>query len=65
MLLPLSFVVLVSMIKDIFEDLKRHKSDNIENNKHTTQGYQYGPEIIKFEKTKWKDVEVGRILKVH
>lgn len=24
MLVPLSFVVLVSMIKDIFEDLKRH-----------------------------------------
>lgn len=32
MLMPLSFVVLVSMIKDIFEDLKRHKSDNFENN---------------------------------
>jgi hypothetical protein len=32
MLMPLSFVVLVSMIKDIFEDMKRHQSDNIENN---------------------------------
>ena len=30
--MPLSFVIFVSMIKDIFEDLKRHKSDNIENN---------------------------------
>jgi hypothetical protein len=31
MLLPLSFVIIVSMIKDIFEDRKRHKSDNEEN----------------------------------
>jgi len=28
MLMPLGFVVFVSMIKDIFEDLKRHQSDN-------------------------------------
>ncbi len=28
MLMPLTFVILVSMIKDIFEDYKRHKSDN-------------------------------------
>ena len=29
---PLGFVLLVSMVKDIFEDLKRHQSDNEENN---------------------------------
>ena len=28
MLMPLSFVIVVSMIKDIFEDFKRHKSDH-------------------------------------
>lgn len=28
---PLAFVIGVSMIKDIFEDRKRHKSDNEEN----------------------------------
>jgi phospholipid-transporting ATPase len=33
MLLPLSFVIIVSMIKDIFEDWKRHSSDDKENNK--------------------------------
>ena len=27
-LMPLGFVTLVSMIKDLFEDLKRHKQDN-------------------------------------
>ena len=31
MLMPLAFVIVVSMIKDIFEDYKRHKSDKIEN----------------------------------
>lgn len=36
MLLPLGFVVIVSMIKDIFEDKKRHDSDKLENNNLTT-----------------------------
>lgn len=31
MLMPLAFVLGVSMIKDIFEDWKRHKSDDLEN----------------------------------
>lgn len=31
MLMPLAFVIGVSMIKDIFEDYKRHKSDRQEN----------------------------------
>ena len=35
MLLPLLFVIGVSMIKDIFEDSKRHKSDRQENFKDT------------------------------
>ena len=35
LLMPLSLVVLVSMIKDAFEDSKRHKSDNMENNNKT------------------------------
>ena len=31
MLMPLAFVIFVSMVKDIFEDYKRHKSDKQEN----------------------------------
>ena len=31
LMLPLVFVIGVSMIKDIFEDYKRHKSDSEEN----------------------------------
>ena len=33
MLTPLSFVLIVSMVKDIIEDVKRHKFDNLENNR--------------------------------
>ena len=33
LLMPLSFVVGVSMIKDLFEDCKRSKSDNSYNRK--------------------------------
>lgn len=32
LMLPLGFVVLLSMVKDIYEDIKRHQSDNAENN---------------------------------
>jgi hypothetical protein len=38
MLIPLTFVVVVSMIKDVFEDLSRHKSDNIENHRAVEVG---------------------------
>jgi len=33
MALPLAAVVFVSMLKDAFEDYKRHQSDGEENNK--------------------------------
>ena len=36
LLLPLSFVVGISMIKDIYEDYLRHKSDNEENSRIVT-----------------------------
>lgn len=32
MAVPLTFVVVLSMIKDAFEDYKRHQADNGENN---------------------------------
>lgn len=62
MLLPLSFVVIISMIKDIFEDLKRHKTDKLENNRKVLEG---NPETGKFEKVSWKRLTVGRIVKIN
>ena len=60
MLYPLTFVILLSMIKDIFEDYKRHKSDNVENRRmvmiQTADGQVRGSE--------WSALRVGQIVKV-
>jgi hypothetical protein len=37
MAFPLFFVVLISMVKDAFEDYKRHEADNKENNSSTSK----------------------------
>lgn len=61
MLMPLGFVVLVSMVKDIFEDLKRHNSDKMENNRKVLVG-----DIISntFVEKKWAELHVGQIVKI-
>jgi phospholipid-transporting ATPase len=51
MLVPLTFVVMISMIKDILEDVSRHKSDNIENLRFS---HVWFPETNKFEKVRWR-----------
>jgi len=58
-LIPLSFIVFVSMVKDAFEDYKRHKSDFEENNKDTLV-FRNG----EFVKVLWKDLLIGDIVKV-
>ena len=57
--LPLFAIIIISMIKDFFEDLKRHRADNEENNKNVEKLAQG-----KFEEIAWKDVRCGDILKV-
>jgi phospholipid-transporting ATPase len=61
MAMPLSFVVGVSMIKDIFEDRKRHKSDN-EENLRSSNGIPRGQKQL--ETVKSQDIKVGSIIKV-
>lgn len=58
-LIPLSFILAVSMVKDAFEDYKRHKADYEENNKDTLV-YRNS----QFQKAKWKDLLIGDIIKV-
>ncbi len=58
--IPLFFIVVVSMIKDLFEDLKRHKSDYEENTKKTLLLNNQG----KFEQAAWKNLKIGHIIKV-
>lgn len=61
MLMPLCFVVSVSMVKDFFEDRKRHKSDDEENNAPV----EFVPRGGKAFKTgKCREIQVGCIVRV-
>lgn len=57
---PLIFIIAVTMLKDLVEDYKRHRSDWEENNKKV--------KILRdgqFVTGKWKDIRVGNIIKVN
>eukprot|EP00770_Monocercomonoides_exilis_P004873 MONOS_4849.1-p1 / transcript=MONOS_4849.1 / gene=MONOS_4849 / organism=Monocercomonoides_exilis_PA203 / gene_product=P-type ATPase / transcript_product=P-type ATPase / location=Mono_scaffold00135:41891-45700(-) / protein_length=1269 / sequence_SO=supercontig / SO=protein_coding / is_pseudo=false len=58
-ILPLVFVIVVTMIKDLLEDLRRHSSDCKANSKMSLvwQGEE-------FVQTQWKDIRVGDFVKV-
>lgn len=58
-LFPLLFVLIVTAIKDGYEDWRRHRSDRKENNREA-QVLQYG----KFRGKKWKKIQVGEVLKI-
>lgn len=55
-LLPLGFIVLVTMLKDLFEDRKRQKQDNEENSRSIEI---FNPDLKVFEQKKWRDLRVG------
>ena len=61
MLLPLSFVVSLNGLKDMYEDFKRKKSDKKENN---SECLIYNPMNHNFEKRKWHEIKLGDIIKV-
>ncbi|XP_044461714.1 phospholipid-transporting ATPase 1-like [Mangifera indica] len=58
--LPLAFVLLVTAIKDAYEDYRRHRSDRIENNR-----LAWVLVNDQFQQKKWKEIQVGDIVKVH
>ena len=58
---PLIFVVLVSMIKDAYEDINRHIEDSKENNEKTLKLNKTTGE---FEECSWKDVKVGDFVRI-
>lgn len=62
MALPLTLVVLASMLKDAFEDHKRHKSDKSENTKKCKV---YDQLKDKFEDKNWMDIGVGQLVRIH
>jgi len=59
MLIPLCIIMTISALKALFEDYKRHKSDNEENNKNT---FVFRGSGFHFEH--WKNIQVGDIIKV-
>jgi|JI9StandDraft_1071089.scaffolds.fasta_scaffold23908_2 phospholipid-transporting ATPase len=61
-LVPLMFVITVSAVKDIFEDMKRHTSDGVENNKKVLSANQ---KIKRFTQDSWRNIWVGQIVKVN
>ncbi|KAM5546482.1 phospholipid-transporting ATPase 1 [Rosa sericea] len=58
-ILPLAFVLLVTAVKDAYEDYRRHRSDRIENNRLASVFVN-----DQFQLKKWKDVQVGEIIKI-
>ena len=58
-ILPLAFVLLVTAVKDAYEDWRRHRSDKVENNRLASVLVDG-----KFVEKKWKDIRVGEIIKI-
>jgi phospholipid-transporting ATPase len=58
---PLFVIVLITAVKDLYEDIKRHRSDREENRKTTST---LDPATVKFEKKYWYELRVGNIIKV-
>ncbi|XP_057205620.1 probable phospholipid-transporting ATPase IA isoform X3 [Triplophysa rosa] len=59
-LVPLLFILVVAAVKEVIEDLKRHKADNVVNKKQTQVLRNGAWEIVH-----WEKVVVGDIVKVN
>lgn len=58
--LPLFVIILISMVKDLFEDLKRHRADSEENRKQVLRLTDRC-----FENAAWQSLSCGDIIKVN
>ncbi|XP_057768948.1 LOW QUALITY PROTEIN: phospholipid-transporting ATPase 1-like [Salvia miltiorrhiza] len=58
-IMPLAFVLLVTAVKDAYEDFRRHRSDKIENSR-----LAWVLVDEKFQQVRWKDIRVGEIIRV-
>lgn len=61
MLPPMIFVIVTSMLKDGYEDYKRHRDDRQENEENTEVFNQVTGQ---FENRFWENVQVGDVVKV-
>ncbi|CAJ1958657.1 unnamed protein product [Sphenostylis stenocarpa] len=58
-ILPLSFVLFVTAVKDAYEDWRRHNSDKIENNRLASVLVDGN-----FVEKRWRDVRVGEVIRI-
>lgn len=58
--LPLIVIVLITMLKDLLEDLQRHRSDRAENERKILKLSPQGS----FIEVHWEDLRVGDVIKV-
>lgn len=58
---PLAVIILITALKDLYEDIRRHKSDREENNKTCMT---YNAETLVLERKQWHQLRVGHIIKV-
>lgn len=56
------FVITVSAVKDIFEDLKRHRADNQEN---TRKVLRLDKKTKTFVLDSWKNLRIGMVVKIN
>lgn len=62
-LMPLLFVLLLTAVKDGYDDYQRHQSDNVVNNRTVKKLVQNGSNFT-WTTVHWMDVLVGDILRV-
>ena len=59
---------MVSGLKDIFEDMKRHRADDVENQRHVVRAAQSEqPQLdskLYFVNDQWKSLKVGNIVMI-
>lgn len=61
-MLPLIFVLAVTAIKDLIEDRQRYNSDKVVNNRMSDV---YNSDSDTYLQKKWKDIQVGDIVKLY
>nr|CAB3496066.1 unnamed protein product [Digitaria exilis] len=62
--MPLAFVLIVTAVKDAYEDWRRHRSDRAENGRLAAVLSPSDEGAAQFLPTKWKDVRVGDVVRV-
>jgi magnesium-transporting ATPase (P-type) len=61
MAVPFAGILIISMLKDAYEDFKRYKEDQVSNNQDVRV---YNKTKGAFEIRKWEDVQVGDLLEL-